>query len=105
MRTKVLPKARKQAFIIYLHLREESLRVATRFSDALAETIALLGSNPRMGRKYETVNPRLDDIRVVAMRVFPLSLSSRTTDKVVEVIAIVHGARDLSDFFDVYDPN
>ena len=90
--------ARRDLIAIYRHYaREAGLRIADRFLAAAEETFRLLAGMPGMGTRYEHDHPALAELRV-----FPLSsrfkayvVFYRPVADGVEIVRVLHGARDL----------
>lgn len=89
--------ARRDLVEIYrYHAREAGLGVADRFYAEAQATLARLAKMPGMGTVYENAHPSL-----AGLRYFPLSrfrsylVFYRTLDDGIEVVRVLHGARDL----------
>ena len=64
--------------------------------DIYAGEFEQLEAMPGMGRRYETDNARLQDLRVWPVKGFPNHLIFyRATPNGIEVVHVLHGARDL----------
>ena len=82
------------------YAEQEDLELALRFYEAAAKAFALIATQPRMGmvRKYR--DPRLAGIRFHPMKDFEKHLIFyRPLADGIEVVRIVHGARDLEAIF------
>jgi toxin ParE1/3/4 len=77
-------------------VREASLKTALRFYDAAASTFEALARMPGMGEQRESSNPRLAGLRVWRVNGFPNHLVFyRLIGDGVEIIRVLHGARDI----------
>jgi toxin ParE1/3/4 len=77
-------------------MQEAGLETALRFYDAAAATFENLARTPGLGERRESANPRLAGLRVSRIKGFPNHLIfSRPLDGGIEVIRVLHGARDI----------
>jgi toxin ParE1/3/4 len=80
--------------------QEASLETALRFLDAAARTFHTIASMPGLGERRETADPRLDGLRVCRVEGFERHLVFyRPTDDGVQVVRVLHGARDIDQVF------
>ncbi len=78
------------------YIAEDNLDAAERFLVAAEETFQLLGRMPGMGKRCKFSSPQLLGIRQYAIKGFKNYLIFyRATDSEVEVLRVLHGARDL----------
>lgn len=90
------PKARLDAFEAALHIGENSADAALRFLDALEETLNLLAGMPELGRIRTFDAATLTGLRSIQVKGFDNYLVFyRPIESGVEVVRILHGARDL----------
>jgi toxin ParE1/3/4 len=76
--------------------RAASLEIALRFYDAAASTFANLARMPGVGERRESSNPRLAGLRVWRIDGFPNHLIFyRLVDDGIEIVRVLHGARDI----------
>jgi len=81
-------------------IRRSSLRQAIRFYDAVAASYRRLADSPELGAKYGFRRPKLSDLRVWAVRGFPNHLIFyRLAGRRVEIVRLLHGARDMQAAF------
>ena len=96
------PKAQQDLNEIAQYILEDNLKAALRFVDAVEKTCTELRKMPDMGHAFATRNPSLKDMRI--MRVSKVYSSYlifyRQTKRGIEVIRILHGARDLPALFE-----
>jgi toxin ParE1/3/4 len=82
--------------VIARFIARDNLDAGRRFYDAVAHDLDLLASNPRMGARRISRDPRLKDLRswpVSGYRkylVFYLAM-----DDGIDVVRVFHGARDI----------
>jgi len=71
-------------------------RAARRFIEAVREATTRLAEMPELGGEYESANPRLKGLRVVTIPGFRnYLLFYRFNDDSLDVVRVIHGARDL----------
>ena len=92
----VLPAADRDLDDHYDYIARDSLDAAIRMQDAARATFAELAEMPRMGKHRPVRNPQLAGLRQWSIRGFPNHLIFyRETDEGVEILRVLHGARDL----------
>jgi toxin ParE1/3/4 len=90
------PRAVRDIVEIAVYIGQKSPAAAQRFVDASDRTFALLADQPRLGRVYAPDNPQLTAMRCLAVDDFPRYLIFyRLAGATVEVVRVLHGARDL----------
>jgi toxin ParE1/3/4 len=83
-----------------LYLARLSQKVAKRFLKSAELSIQRLAHTPNLGFPYTTDASRLSDIRLWPIRRFPNHLIAyRQVADGIEVLRILHGARNLKDVF------
>mgnify|MGYP002625430828 CR=1 FL=1 len=88
------------------YLADDSIEIAERFRDAVVTTLRDLIEWPRVGRVYDEIeHARLVGLRKWHVRDFPNHLIFyRAVERdAIEVIRVIHAARDLEGLLD--DPN
>ena len=81
-------------------IAQDNFAAANRFYTAVEETAALLVRTPTMGGKRDFPNRELQNVRFLRVQGFAQYLMFyRETEQTIEVIRIVHGARDLPVLF------
>jgi toxin ParE1/3/4 len=88
------PRARLDLLDIWEDVAESSLEAADRLLDAIAAQCDRLADFPGMGRRRDELAPSL--------RSFPIGnyvIFYRLIDDGIEVIRVLHGARDIDSFF------
>lgn len=94
MRLLRTPAAERDLIDIWTYIAADNPDAADRLLDAIADRIEQLRKHPRMGR----LRP---DIAVDA-RFLPIGnrvVLYRLTDEVIEIVRVVHGARDVTSLF------
>ena len=82
------------------YLQEKNVQVAIAFLDAFDAAIDLIGRSPGIGGTCHFRNPLIDGIRVWPITGFKNYLIFyRILPDEVEVVRVIHGARDLASIF------
>lgn len=101
---RVLPAADSDVDDIAAYIARDSIEQATRFYDAANATYKMLLEDPRRWGFYGFSQPRLTDVRKRSVIGFPNYLVFYRIDAdMVEIIRVLHGARDLSTLFEEMD--
>ena len=74
--------------------------VAERFYAALKATFQSLLQNPGHGRRFESMHAVLAGVRVWLVHGFPFLVYYREIDEGIEIIHVLHGARDHEPILD-----
>ena len=75
--------------------------VALRFYRSAEQTFQLIARRPGIGRRIPYRNPLLAETRMFVMKGFPKHLIFyRTSENEIEVIRVIHGARDIENLFE-----
>jgi toxin ParE1/3/4 len=75
---------------------DASTGIAEQFLDAVYELTERLAAMPRMGARCHFANPLLQGLRRFSVTGFEKGLAFyRVTDSRIEVIRVLHGARDI----------
>ena len=75
-----------------------------RFLRAAEETFKQLAQMPGIGKKCQFTNPQLEKMRQQAIKGFRKYLVFyRPTTSGIEIVRVIHGARDLAAIFDELD--
>jgi len=79
---------------------QRSVEVSVRFYHAAEDTFQLLANQPEIGRRAEYRSPLLSGMRTFPMKRFPKHLVFyRPLEDGVEIIRVLHGARDIESLF------
>lgn len=89
----ISPEALQDMEDIHDHITMDNAEAAGRVIQAFEEDISLLSGQPELGQ----FKPRLRHLRLWVVTQFPNYLIFyRARDGVVEVVRVLHGARDLA---------
>ena len=92
----IRPKAQGDLDDTAEYIGRKNPGAAVRFLTAAEETFNQLLAAPGLGRVREYLNPKLKDLRSWRIRGFENWLVFyRPTDDEIEVVRVLHGARDL----------
>jgi toxin ParE1/3/4 len=90
------PESEQDLAEIADYLARNSARAALRFLEAAEATITRLTDMPGLGSVFESDHSRLANLQVSLVKGFPAYLIFyRYTDDEVQIVRVVHGARDL----------
>ena len=94
------PEARRDIIEHAVYLGQQSARTAARFLDAVEASLERLVEMPQLGSPRDFPNPELTGLRSWAVRGFPnVLIFYRLTETGIDVIRVLHGARDLPGIF------
>jgi toxin ParE1/3/4 len=97
---RILPAADVDVDDLALYIAQNSVEQAARFYDAAAATYKQLLEYPDRWAIYGFTDPRLRDLRKYSIIGFPNHLVFYRIDSdMVEIVRVVHGARDLPALF------
>jgi len=95
----ILPEARQDIVSCGDYLAERDLSVAYRFADSVDATIEMLCHNPNLGERL-----RADPTGQIRYRTISgfknYLIFYRRVDSILEIVRILHGARDYAQFFE-----
>jgi len=98
------PQVIKDLIEIATYIAIENLDASDRFLKAANETFKQLAQMPRTGKICQFTNTQLVDIRQQAIKGFRKYLIFyRPTGSGIEIVRVIHGARDLAAIFDELD--
>ncbi len=80
---------------IWLYIARDDPNAADRLINAVVEAMALLAENPKMGRARNELGPSLRGIPVGNYLII-----YRPMENGVEVVRVMHGARNIQALFD-----
>ena len=84
-----LPEARQDIVSCGEYLFERNPSAALKFADAVDETIEMLCRNPNLGEQFRAISGFKNYL-----------IFYRQVDTVLEIIRVLHGARDYEDMFE-----
>jgi toxin ParE1/3/4 len=90
------PRAKADLLEHYVFIAEENLEAADQFLEAAEAAFRKLAAMPGMGRRWRSDEARIDAIRVWPIPGWTYLVFYRPTDTGIEVIRILHGARDVT---------
>lgn len=86
-------------------LREAGLETALRVYDAAAACFDQLARMPGMGERWESAHPRLAGLQVFPIKGFQNHLVFyRQNEAGIEIVRVLHGARDIVTVLEEGDP-
>jgi len=98
------PQTRDDLVEIAQYIARNDLRAAMRFLDAAERTFEQLAGSPELGARSEFLSPFLAGVRRWRIRKFEHYLIFyRPVSGGIEVIRVLHGARDIDAVFEVDD--
>lgn len=100
-RVTILPCAEFDEAEIYDYLAQRSAAIARRFLDKVDETLQKIRTTPTPGIGFHSANAKLLGLRWTKVRDFPNHLIFfKLSDDLIEVVRILHGARDIDAIFE-----
>ncbi len=98
----IKPQARLELLQIFIHIGEQNLSAAEKFTAAAEADCETLARMPGIGRMREFARPDLSDIRSWPIGGFnDYLIFYRPTASGIDVLRVIHGARDIDRIFDV----
>jgi toxin ParE1/3/4 len=92
----VREKARSDIIELAVSIEQDSGNAASRFLYAVEQTLSLQADFPDIGSLFLSTNPPLVDLQVFRTKGFPNHLIFfRRKGGNIEVVRVIHGARDL----------
>jgi toxin ParE1/3/4 len=87
--------------LIWTHIAQDNPEAADRVLDAAYRTCQMLAQHPELGRLREFPNTDLKSMRSFVVADFPnYVVFYRTLPDKVEIVRVLHGARDIDSLFD-----
>jgi plasmid stabilization system protein ParE len=97
---RILSAADDEVDAIAFYIARDSVDSAARFYDSINATYKAILANPKRWPLYGFGNPLLKDLRKLAVTGFPNYLVFYRIDAdMVEIVNVVHGARDFPTMF------
>ena len=92
----ITPRASQDIDNHFAYIAQNNSDVALRFFDAVRQTLARLAQMSGMGRLYPVANPRLEGLRKWSVKGFEKYwIFYLTFDEDIEIVRILHSARDI----------
>jgi len=89
-------KSKEDVVEIALYIASGNVRAAKEFRKALERTYSVIETLPKVGSLSDFGNLRLVDMRMLPIQKFEkYLLVYRVTKDSIEIIRVIHGARDL----------
>ena len=99
-RVRFRPRAEADVDEQFGYFAERSTDLAHRFVDAMHETAARLAEASDLGIRYDSVEARLTDMLAWKVKGFPNHLIFyRAATDGIEIVRVLHGARDIRALF------
>jgi toxin ParE1/3/4 len=99
------PKARQELEDIAVYIGTDRPAAARRFLAAARKLYGTLAAMPAMGSLWEAENPRFADVRHFPIPRYPnYVVFYRPLPDGVEILHILHGARDLGTILEAEEP-
>jgi toxin ParE1/3/4 len=94
-------KAKRDVLRIYTFIGEQNLDAAERLLRAVNDDLKRIAAMPGIGARRESTNPKMNGVRSLPVSGFKkyLLFYKATADR-VELLRVIHGARDLDAVFD-----
>ena len=100
------PQVIRDLIELATYMAEDNMDASDRFLVATEETSKQLAQTPNMGKRCQFSHPNLIDVRQQAIKGFRRYLIFyRLIDSEVEILRVIHGARDIEDILDNVDEN
>jgi toxin ParE1/3/4 len=97
----VLPAAARDVDETARFIAKDNVDAALRFYDAVEQSFGHIREDPQRSPVYQLAHPRLTDIRKRSVRGFNNYLIFyRFSRGIVEIIRVLHGARDIPALLD-----
>lgn len=94
------PQAERDIEECFVYIGEENLDIAVYFLVAVEDSIELIGKNPFIGSIREFKDSKISNIRMLLVKDFhSYRIFYTVKDDIVEIIRVLHSARDLPDIF------
>jgi toxin ParE1/3/4 len=98
----IKPQARLDLLQIFIYIGEQNLSAAERFTVAVETDCETLARMPGMGRSRQFLRPELADIRSWPVGGFQdYLIFYRPGPAGIDVLRVIHGARDIDQLFKV----
>ncbi|MBD2501894.1 type II toxin-antitoxin system RelE/ParE family toxin [Anabaena azotica] len=94
------PQAIRDLIDLATYIAQDNLDVSDRFLAAAEATFKQLAKTPGIGRICQFVHPSLTEIRQISIKGFNKYLIFyRITESEVDILRVIHGARDIEAIF------
>lgn len=97
-------QVREDLIAIYVYIHEQSSQSAEKVLTALERSISSLLDTPKIGRPWDSPDPRLERMRVAVSTPYRNYLIFfRPVPNGIEVFRVIHGAQELDRIVDEID--
>lgn len=94
------PQAERDIEECFVFIAENDLDVGVTFLVAVEESIEMIGKNPFVGSLREFKDSKLKNVRMFLVKGFhKYQIFYKLEVETIEIIRVLHGARDLPDIF------
>jgi toxin ParE1/3/4 len=94
------PQAERDIEECFVYIGEENLDIAVHFLVAVEDSIEAIGRNPFIGKQRDFKNLKIKNLRMRLVKDFANYQIYYTVEaEIIEIIRVLHGARDLEDIF------
>ena len=94
------PQAERDIEECFVYIGEENLDIAVHFLVAVEDSIEAIGRNPFIGKQREFRNLKIKNLRLWLVKDFAnYQIYYTVGAEIIEIIRVLHGARDLEDIF------
>ena len=94
------PQAERDIEECFVFIGEDNLDIAVRFLVAVEDSIEQIGRNPFIGKTCEFKDSQIKNLRMWKVKGFTnYQIFYKIEENIIEIIRVLHGARDLPDIF------
>ncbi|MEH2090190.1 type II toxin-antitoxin system RelE/ParE family toxin [Nostoc sp.] len=95
------PQVIRDLIDLATYIAQDNLDVSDRFLTAAEATFKQLAKTPAIGKQCQFIHPNLAEIRQVSIKGFQKYLIFyRITESAIDILRVIHGARDIELIFD-----
>ncbi|MBD2197894.1 MULTISPECIES: type II toxin-antitoxin system RelE/ParE family toxin [Calothrix] len=95
------PQVIRDLIDLATYIAQDNLNVSDSFLIAAEATFKQLAKTPAIGKVCQFTNPNLADIRQISIKGFKKYLIFyRITESAVDILRVIHSARDIESIFD-----
>ncbi|BBD66128.1 plasmid stabilization system [Nostoc commune NIES-4072] len=95
------PQVIRDLIDLATYIAQDNLDVSDRFLTAAEATFKQLAKTPAIGKLCQFTHPNLAEIRQISIKGFQRYLIFyRITESAIDILRVIHGARDIELIFD-----
>ncbi|MCC5606429.1 type II toxin-antitoxin system RelE/ParE family toxin [Nostoc sp. CHAB 5834] len=95
------PQVIRDLIDLATYIAQDNLDVSDRFLTAAEATFKQLAKTPAIGKECQFIHPNLAEIRQISIKGFQQYLIFyRITESAIDILRVIHGARDIELIFD-----